>query len=59
MTLVKVITVRNSSPESIGLGFRVWEVPRGQVGGVKLVLRTFPKLVGRSAQNLVEIGPAV
>jgi len=24
-----------------------------------LVLRTFPELVGRSVQNLVEIGPAV
>jgi len=40
------------------LGFGVWEIPgsRGQIGGVMLVLRTFPKLAGRSAQNLVEIG---
>jgi len=29
------------------------------VGGIMLVLRTFPKLVGRSKQNLVEIGTAV
>jgi len=35
------------------LGFGVW------VGGIMLVLRTFPELVGRSVQNLVEIGPAV
>jgi len=43
------------------LGFRVWGIPGsgGQVGGVMLVLRTFPELVGRSVQNLVEIGPAV
>jgi len=34
-------------------------VPKGQVGGVMLVLRTFPKLAGRSVQNLVEIGPSV
>jgi len=42
-------------------GFRVWGTPgsRGRVGGVMLVLRTFPELVGRSVQNLVEIGPAV
>jgi len=43
------------------LGFEVWGTPgsRGRVCGVMLVLRTFPELVGRSAQNLVEIGPAV
>jgi len=43
------------------LGFGVWGTPgsRGSVGGVMLVLRTFPELVGRSVQNLVEIGPAV
>jgi len=35
------------------LGFGVW------VGEIMLVLRTFPELVGRSVQNLVEIGPAV
>jgi len=42
-------------------GFRVWGTPgsRGQVGGVILVLRTFPELVGRSVHNLVEIGVAV
>jgi len=32
---------------------------RGRVGGVMLVLRTIPGLVGRSVQNLAEIGPAV
>jgi len=43
------------------LDFGVWGTPgyRGQVGGVILVLRTFPELAGRSAQNLVEIGLAV
>jgi len=43
------------------LGFGVWGTPgsRDQVGGVILVLRTFPELVGRSVQNLVEIGLAV
>jgi len=30
-----------------------------QVGRVILVLRTFPELVGRAVQNLVEIGLAV
>jgi len=30
-----------------------------RVGAVMLVLRTIPGLVGRSMQNLVEIGPAV
>jgi len=42
-------------------GFRVCGTPgsRGRAGGVMLVLRTFPELVGRSVQNLVEIGPAV
>jgi len=33
------------------LGFRVW--------GVMLMLTTFPELVRRSLQNLVEIGLAV
>jgi len=39
------------------MGFGVWGAPgsRSQVGGVMLVLRTFPELVGSSAQNLVEI----
>jgi len=43
------------------MGFGVWGTPgsRGRVCGVMLVLRTFPELVGRSVQNLVEIGPAV
>jgi len=43
------------------LGFGVWGTPgsRGWVGEVMLMLRTFPELVGRSVQNLVEIGPAV
>jgi len=43
------------------LGFGVLGPPgsRGMVGVVKLVLRNFPELVGRSVQNLVEIGPAV
>jgi len=42
-------------------GFGVWGTPgsRGGVGGVMLVLRTFPELAGRSVQNLVEIGLAV
>jgi len=34
-------------------------VPRRWVGGVILVLRTFPELAERSVQNLVEIGQAV
>jgi len=33
--------------------------PEGRVGGVMLVLRTLPEMVGRSVQNLVEIGLAV
>jgi len=43
------------------LGFGVWGTPvsGGWVGGVMRVLRTFTELVGRSVQNLVEIGPAV
>jgi len=43
------------------LGFRVWGTlgSTGWVGVVMLVLRTFPELVGRSVQNLVEIGLAV
>jgi len=43
------------------LGFEVWGTPGsgGWVGGVMLVLRTFPELVGRFVQNLVEIGLAV
>jgi len=42
-------------------GFGVWGTPgyRGQVGGVMLGLGTFSELVGRSVQNLVEIGPAI
>jgi len=45
----------------ICLGFGVWDTQGsgGQVGRVKLVLRTFPELVRRSVQNLVEIGLAV
>jgi len=41
--------------------FGVWGTPgsRGLVGGVMLVLRTFPELAGRSVQNLVEIGSTV
>jgi len=31
----------------------------GWIGGVILVLRTFPELVWKSVQNLVEIGTAV
>jgi len=39
---------------------RFWSLgSRGRVGRVMLVLRTFPELVWRSAQNLVEIGAAV
>jgi len=43
------------------LGFEVWgtQGAMGQVGGIILVLRTFPELVGRSVQNLVEIGLVV
>jgi len=43
------------------LGFGVWGTPRSRdrVGGVMLVLRTFPELVWRSVQTLVEIGLAV
>jgi len=33
--------------------------PGSSVGRVRLVLRTFPELVGMSVQNLVEIGTAV
>jgi len=42
------------------LGFGVWGTPGsgGRVGRVRLVLRTFLKLVWRSVQNLVEIGVA-
>jgi len=42
------------------LGFEVWGTPgpRGWVGVVMLVLRTFPELVWRSVQNLGEIGLA-
>jgi len=41
--------------------FGVWGTlgSGGQVGAVMLVLRTIPGLVGRSVQNLVEIGSAV
>jgi len=40
------------------LGLGVWGTlgSGGQVGGVMLVLRTFPELMGRSVENLVEIG---
>jgi len=40
---------------------RVWGTPGsgGQVGMVRLALRTFPESVWRSVQNLVEIGKAV
>jgi len=43
------------------LCFGVWGSPESgdRIGGVILVLRTFPELVGRSVQNLVEIGIAV
>jgi len=43
------------------LGFGVWDTlgSRARVCRVMLVLRTFPELVGRSVQNLVEIGLAV
>jgi len=43
------------------LGFGVWGTPgsRVWVWGVMLALRTFPELVWRSVQNLVEIGPPV
>jgi len=49
------------SPVMTHLDFGVLDTPgsRGQVGGVMLVLRTFPELVGRSVQSLVEIGLAV
>jgi len=41
--------------------FGVWGTlgSGGRVGAVMLVLRNIPGLVGRSVQNLVEIGPAV
>jgi len=43
------------------LSLGVWGNPgsRGWVWGVMLVLRTFPELMGRSVEILVEIGPAV
>jgi len=45
----------------ICLGFGAQGTPGSgvQVGRVILVLRTFPELVWRSVQNLVEIGAAV
>jgi len=45
----------------IYLGFRDWGTSElvGGVGTIKLVLRTFPESVWRSAQNLVEIGAVV
>jgi len=46
----------------ICLDFGVWGTPEsgGWVGGVMLMLRTFPELLWlRSVQNLVEIGMAV
>jgi len=41
--------------------FGVWGTlgSGGWLGAVMLVLRTIPGLVGRSVQNLVEIGPVV
>jgi len=41
--------------------FGFWSLgyPGGRVGGIMLVLRTFPELVGMSVQNWVEIGSAV
>jgi len=55
-----IVTNKVFSPVT-HLDFGVWGTlgSRGWVGGVMLVLRTFPELVGRSVQNLVEIGPAV
>jgi len=43
------------------LGFGVWgtQGSRDRVGRVMLELRTLAELVGRSVQNLVEIGLAV
>jgi len=46
------------SKVKIYLDFRVWGTG-GWVVGIKLVLRVFPELVGRSVQNLVEFGVAV
>jgi len=45
----------------ICLDFGVWETlgAGGRIGGVILVLRIFPELVGRPFQNLAEIGLAV
>jgi len=42
---------------SFGVWGTLWS--GGRVGGVMLVLRTIPGLVGRSVQNVVEIGRAV
>jgi len=42
---------------SFGVWGTLWS--GGWVGAVMVVLRTIPGLVGRSVQNLVEIGPAV
>jgi len=44
----------------ISLGVGVWGTPGSgsQVGRVIFVLRTFPEMVWRSVQNLLEIGPA-
>jgi len=39
--------------------FEFWSLGYPGVGGVIVVLKTFPELVQRSVQNLVEIGPAV
>jgi len=54
-------TLHKVSSPMTHLGFGVWGTlgSSGQVGGVILVLRTFPELVVRSVQNLVEIGSAV
>jgi len=60
-----LVTMRlKLSPEAIHSllsSFGVWGTlgSGGRVGAVMLVLRTFPGLVGRSVQNLEEIGPAV
>jgi len=45
----------------ICLGFEVWGTTGlgGQVGGVRLVLRTFAESVGVAVQNFAEIGAAV
>jgi len=58
---IKTFYVTQSFSPVIWLGFVVCGTPwsRGWVAGVIHVLRTFPLLVRRSVQNLVEIGLAV